>query len=173
MSLRLSIANSVARCDMRVIVTVMTRILFQAGEAAALVGITANQLREWTGRRAIVSPDVPGRGRGKHALFSPTTVLVLRIVAELQTRFLMEVGALGAMASRLGAELADVPFMALYGRAVSMTGCDEYEIIGLPRARIVASAVIIPFDPHLVAIAESCGSRDQPAQFQLFPAVNA
>jgi hypothetical protein len=85
----------------------------------------------------------------------------------------MEVGALGSMANRLGAELADVPFMALYGRAVSMTGCDEYEIIGLPRARIASAAVIIPFDPHLVAIAESCSPRDQPAQFQLFPAVSA
>lgn len=167
------VSNSVARRVITVILTVMTRILFQAGEAASLVGITANQLREWTGRRVIVSPDVPGRGRGKHALFSPTTVLVLRIVAELQTRFLMEVGALGTMAGRLGAELADVPFMALYGRAVSMTGCDEYEIIGLPCARIVASTVIIPFDPHLVAIAESCGLKDQPAQFQLFPAVSA
>lgn len=158
---------------MTVMVTAMAGVLFQAGEAAKLAGITANQLREWTGRRAIISPDVPGRGRGKHALFSPATVLVLRMIAELRTRFLMEVGPLSSMAEDLRAHLAEIPFMALYGRAVSIKSPDEYDIINLSHAKVSASAVVIPFEGHLVAISETCGFRDQLTQFQLFPVMSA
>lgn len=165
--------KSLEFCSMKGMMTIMGAILFQAGEAAKLAGITANQLREWTGRRAIISPDVPGRGRGKHALFGPTTVLVLRILGELHARFHVEVGALSSLAERLRSDLGAAPFISLYGRAVAITDLADCEIITLSQTRITKAVVIIPFESHLIAISETSELRDQIMQFQLFPAISA
>src|ERR1035438_2807585 len=67
--------------------------LFQSSEAIRLSDLTAHQLREWRGRRAVVVPDVPASGRGRHALFSWQTVLSLRVLNELHNRFGVEVAA--------------------------------------------------------------------------------
>lgn len=158
---------------MTVTMTVMGAVLFQAGEAARLAGITPNQLREWSGRRAIILPDVPGRGRGRHALFSPTTVLILRLLAELHSRFRIEVGSLAQLAESLRSDLSAIPFMGLYGRAVAVKCLDQYEIISLSQARITDAVVVLPFDKHLVAISETSGLKDQLMQFQLFPVMSA
>ena len=67
--------------------------LIQMSDAAKLSGVTVHQLKEWCARRDILPPDVPGSGRGRHALYSWQTVLAVRLLHELHQRFGVEVGA--------------------------------------------------------------------------------
>src|SRR4051794_39603808 len=55
-----------------------------------LTGLTGDQFREWTGRRRIISPDYPAKGRGNSARFSWRTVLLLRLLRAMQNEFRME-----------------------------------------------------------------------------------
>src|ERR1700731_232831 len=67
--------------------------LIKSREVLALTGLSADQLREWTVRRALVQSDVPARKRGSEAKFSWQTVLLLRLVVVLRTRFHVELQA--------------------------------------------------------------------------------
>src|ERR1700723_3289720 len=92
--------------------------LVQASDAARLSGLTSHQLREWCGRRSVVSPDVPAAGRGRHALFSWQTIIALRILNELHGRFGVEVSAWRQAIARCQELLRGRAFPSLWGASI-------------------------------------------------------
>src|ERR1700693_5004541 len=60
--------------------------LIRSRDVLRLTGLTADQLREWTVRRALIQPDVPAQKRGSEAKFLWQTVLLLRLAVVLSTR---------------------------------------------------------------------------------------
>jgi len=141
----------------------------QAADASRLAGLTSHQLREWCARRCIVTPDVPGAGRGRHALFSWQTVLTLRLLRELNERFGAEVGAWKGALGEFRALVAGRSFPGLWSTLVAFPNCDHARLI---ESRSVGgeALLLLPLAPHLQAIAEDFALPPEP-QLPLFPAV--
>lgn len=143
--------------------------LMQASDASRLAGVTPHQLREWCVRRSIVGPDVPGAGRGRHALFSWQTVLALRVLRELDERFGAEVGAWKGAVREFRALLGGRSFSALWGMLVAFPDRDHARLIE-DRTIATESLLVLPLAPHLRAIAEDFALPPEP-QLSLFSAV--
>ena len=126
--------------------------LMQAADASRLAGLTPHQLREWCGRRCIVAPDVPGAGRGRHALFSWQTVLTLRLLRELHERFGAEVGAWKGALGEFRALVGGRSFPGLWSAVVAFPNCDHARLIeGRPVP--TEAQLLLPLAPHLHVIA--------------------
>src|SRR3954465_7229555 len=91
--------------------------LVQASDAAHLTGLSMHQLREWCGRRGVVTPDVPPSGRGRHALYSWQTIISLRLLKSLQENFGVEVGVWKPAISQCQILLQKKSFPTLWGLA--------------------------------------------------------
>jgi MerR-like DNA binding protein len=143
--------------------------MIQTADACRLTGLTSHQLREWCARRAILPPDVPGEGRGRHALFSWQTVLALRLLHELHERFGAEVGAWKSAVEECRQLLNGRSFPGLWTTAVVFT--DRHHA-SLSEGRDFADEafLVLPLEPHLQAIADDFAFPPQ-AQFPLFRAV--
>lgn len=141
--------------------------LLQASDASRLAGLTAHQLREWCGRRALLEPDVPGAGRGRHALFSWQTVLALRLLNEVRERFGAEVGAWKVGIARVRELLQGRSFPGLWATSVVFDDRDHARLVD---EHLVSSEalIVLPLAPHLRAIAEAFAFSAEP-QLQLFP----
>ena len=143
--------------------------LIQAADAARLAGVSRHQLKEWCTRRGIVPPDVPGAGRGRHALFSWQTVLTLRVLSELHARFHIEIGAWQGGATQFRALLEGRFFPGLWDTWAMFPDRERAVLRDKPVAGEEA-LVALPLAPHLCAIAG--GFALPPArQLPLFPAV--
>lgn len=141
----------------------------QASDASRLAGLTSHQLREWCARRRIVVPDVPGSGRGRHALFSWQTVLTLRLLRELNERFGTEVGAWKGALGEFRGLLVGRSYPGLWGTFVAFPDCDHARLID-SRSVGGEALLLLPLAPHLQAIAEDFALPPE-AQLPLFPAV--
>jgi MerR HTH family regulatory protein len=141
----------------------------QAADAARLAGLTSHQLREWCARRGIVTPDVPGAGRGRHALFSWQTVLALRLLGELNQRFGVEVGAWKGALGEFRALVEGRSYPGLWNALVAFPDCNHARLID---SRPVGSEalLLLPLSPHLQAIAQDLALPPE-SQLTLFPAV--
>lgn len=144
--------------------------LVQHSDAARLSGLTPHQLREWCGRRGVVIPDVPAAGRGRHALYSWQTVVCLRVLNELKSRFAVEVGCWSEAIAESQLLLRGRPFPALWGMALAFMGTGEVELLGTQARPSGAPFVVVPLDPHLSALATEL-SISEVAQLPLFAAV--
>lgn len=142
-------------------------------EAQAIAGLSADQLREWTGRRGLISPDVPARGKGTQARFSWQTLLLLRLAGAMKTQIHIELEAYRDRFANLQDKLATLPFHSLWGVSLVVTGTE---------APTLRSSGEIDFDsdqpllvmglrPHLDAIMHGFGIAEPLAQLPLFPAV--
>lgn len=143
--------------------------LVQTADASRLTGLTPHQLREWCARRAILLPDVPGGGRGRHALFSWQTVLALRLLRELHERFGAEVGAWKDALEECRKLLNGRSFLGLWTTAVAFTDRQHASLVDgqdFPDG----AWLVLPLEPHLQAIADDFSFPPQ-AQFPLFRAV--
>src|SRR4051812_25356559 len=69
------------------------RQLVGTRDVLGATGLSSDQLREWTGRRGLVVPDIRAQGKGTHPRFSWQTALVLRFAAELKDVFHLELQA--------------------------------------------------------------------------------
>lgn len=127
--------------------------LFQASDTIRLSGLTEHQLREWCGRRAVVIPDVPAAGRGRHALFSWQTILSLRVLNELQARFGVEVVAWRQAISRCQELFRKNSFPALWGKSIAFPNTTEATLASDAEKPGMSSHIFVPLDPHLRAIA--------------------
>jgi hypothetical protein len=143
--------------------------LIQTADASRLTGLTPHQLREWCTRRAIIRPDVPGGGRGRHALFSWQTVLALRLLRELHERFGAEVGAWGEAWENCRNLLKGRSFPALWRTIVVFTD-RHHAYLSDERDFPEGALLVLPLEPHLQAIAEDFSFPPQ-AQFPLFRAM--
>ena len=145
-------------------------VLVQASDAAKLSGLTSHQLREWCGRRALVTPDVPAAGRGHLALFSWQTVLALRILNELHDRFGVEVSAWRVAIAELQDILKNKPFPSLWGASVVFASTSEAQLIVDRQSARQTGGLLIELDRHLDVLANTDGIPIE-QQLPLFPAV--
>lgn len=143
--------------------------LVQAIDASRLSGLTGHQLREWCARRAVITPDIPGAGRGRHALFSWQTVLLLRILREMNERFGVEVGAWTGAMAELRLLLAGRSFPGLWRAVAAFPDCDHARLIE-ERVATADATLMLPLAPHLKVLAHGFTLPADP-QLQLFPAV--
>ena len=143
--------------------------LIQISDAARLAGVTVHQLKEWCARRDILSPDVPGAGRGRHALYSWQTVLAVRLLHELHQRFGVEVGAWRGAIREFRAIIDGRPFPLLW-RAFAQFSDHNHALLTASPSADGDAVLTVPLAPHLQAIAQDFALPPEP-QLSLFPAV--
>lgn len=144
--------------------------LVQASDAIRLSGLTENQLREWCGRRAVVVPDVPAAGRGRHALFSWQTILSLRVLNDLQDRFGVEVVAWRKAIARCQELFRQSSFPSLWGASIAFPNSNDAMLARDSEKSELGAYVLIPLDPHLRALALDDAAPPE-LQLPLFAAV--
>jgi hypothetical protein len=143
--------------------------LVQSSDAARLAGVTVHQLREWTTRRDILSPDVPGAGRGRHALFSWHTVLAVRLLNELNERFGVEVGAWRGAIRQFRAIVDGRSFPQLWHAFAQFPDREHAQLAASPPSN-ENGMLSIPLAPHMQVFAQNFALPPEP-QLPLFPAV--
>ncbi|WP_184327344.1 MerR family transcriptional regulator [Rhizobium sp. BK529] len=142
--------------------------------AARLTGLSTNQLREWTSRRALIPADVLHRGRGSPAQYSWQTLLLLRIAAVLKNRFRLELHAHREIFAGMRESFGSTSFLRLWGNCVVIYGTDRWQLIEAAASRLNADdGIVLHLDSHLrVLSAEFPMSTPASAagQLELFPA---
>ena len=143
-------------------------------DATRLTGLSTEQLREWTSRRALILPDVKPKGHGSPARYSWQTILLLRLAVVLRDRFKLELHAHRDLFSELGAGLTRTSFLSLWGKSLALYGGAQWSVID-PRDEGVAidDCIVLRLDPHLQQLSDSFSLPKPTAagQFQLFPAL--
>jgi len=105
--------------------------LVRSREVLQLTGLTADQLREWTVRRALIQPDEPAQKRGVEAKFSWQAVLLLRLAMVLRTRFHVELQPHRELLAAARELLDNVSFPTLWGRTLAIYDLRRCELIPL------------------------------------------
>ena len=147
--------------------------LVKAREVQTLTGLSADQLREWAGRRGRLKPDVPARGKGNHAKYSWQTVLALRLAGVLKDQFKIELQGQRGVLGKMQTELAGKSFPALSGSVLALYSDAEVELRG-PGERLRnpdEAVLLLPLEPHLDALSSGFGVPDTMQQRPLFPAL--
>lgn len=147
--------------------------LLKAREVQSLTGLSADRLREWAGRRALLKPDVPACGKGNHARYSWQTVLALRLAGVLKDKFKVELHGQRELLGKMQKELAGKSFPALRGSVLALYGDAEVELRH-PGKRVRdadAAVILLPLDPHLDALMNGFCVADAMHQRPLFPAI--
>lgn len=143
-------------------------------DATRLTGLSTEQLREWTSRRALILPDVKPKGHGSPARYSWQTILLLRLAVVLRDRFKLELHAHRDLFAELGAGLACTSFLSLWGKSLALYGGAQWSVID-PHDEGVAidDCIVLRLDPHLQQLSDSFSlpKPTAPGQFQLFPAL--
>lgn len=142
--------------------------LVQASEASRLSGLTPHQLREWCGRRAVVTADVPPAGRGHLALFSWQTILVLRILNEVHQRYSVEISGWRPAIAQLQTLLKGSSFPSLWG-AVAVFPSAKQALLKMEGESYVGDEYLaVSLNRHLEALATP-SQLPVEAQLPLFP----
>lgn len=148
--------------------------LITTRDATRLTGLSTEQLREWTSRRALILPDVKPKGHGSPARYSWQTILLLRLAVVLRDRFKLELHAHRDLFAQLGSALTHSSFLSLWGKELALYGGTQWSLID-PRDGNVfpEDCILLRLDPHLQHLSDSFSlPRPTPAsQFQLFPAL--
>lgn len=143
-------------------------------DAARLTGLSTEQLREWTNRRALIPADVKPKGHGSPAHYSWQTILLLRLAVVLRDRFKLELQAHRDLFSDLGNGLRQMSFLSLGGKSLVLSGGQRWRLIDQEDLSATSEdCVVLRLDPHLQALS-SCFVFPQPpnpGQFTLFPAL--
>ena len=140
-------------------------------DAIRLTGLSTEQLRDWTSRRALIPPDVKPLGHGSPARFSWQTILLLRLAATLRDHFKLELQAHRDLFSELGIGLGRSSFLSLWGKALVLHGGENWSLMDSADLGLVtADCIVLRLDRHLAALSESF-ALPEPAskQLQLFP----
>lgn len=146
--------------------------LIRSRDVLTLTGLSADQLREWTVRRALIQPDAPSQKRGSEAKFSWQTVLLLRLAVVLRTQFRIELQAHRDLLVASRELLNGASFPALWGATLAIYDLRRCELL---TARSVLAgdedAVLLRLDRHLEVLSQGFGLPDPVSQLPLFPAV--
>jgi hypothetical protein len=118
-------------------------------EVQALTSLTADQLRESTGRRGLVRPDRPAQGKGTQARFSWQTVLVLRLAFVLRRDFHVELQAHRESLAELQHSLRGRSFPALWDCVLLLRGQARLALIQLSEATLDLdqAVIVMPLAP--------------------------
>ena len=143
-------------------------------DAIRLTGLSLDQLREWTSRRALIPADVKGRGHGSPAQYSWQTILLLRLAVTLRERFKLELQSHRALFSSIGHNLSRTSFLSLWGHALVLRGGDSWSFLELSELpEEIDDCIVLRLDPHLQVLSFGF-SLPKPvthSQLQLFPAL--
>ncbi|MBB6365843.1 hypothetical protein FHR56_000956 [Xanthomonas sacchari] len=131
--------------------------------ASQLTGLSTEQLREWTSRRALVPADVRPRQKGSPAQFSWQTVLVLRLALLLRHQFGVELQFHKENFTRLRKVLHSTSFIALWGRRLALTWQGELSLLDDQTSLPVGDTILIHLDPHLAIIRDGFALPDAAA----------
>jgi len=140
-------------------------------DAIRLTGLSPDQLREWTTRRALIPADVKPKGHGSPAQFSWQTILLLRLAVTLRDRFKLELQSNQVLFNGLSEELKRVSFLSLWDRHLLLHGGAEWELSGTSTTLDIKTDLIaLKLNPHLQVLAEGFAlPQPQPhIQFSLF-----
>lgn len=146
--------------------------LIRSREVLELTGLTTDQLREWTVRRAFIQPDLPACKRGSEAKFSWQTVLLLRLAVVLRNRFHIELQAHRELLIAARELLDGASFLSLWGKSLAIY--DRHRCALLPASEVVKTAedaVLLRLERHLEVLSQRFGLSDPVSQLPLFPAV--
>ena len=144
--------------------------LVKTRKVLELTGLTVDQVRDWTVRRALIQPDIPAQKRGSEAQFSWQTALLLRLAVVLRSRFHVELQAHRDLLLDVRGLLEGVSFIALWGGMLA--------IYDLRRCAVVFSlgdldphedVILLRLDRHLEVLSTGFGFRDTRRQLPLFP----
>lgn len=147
--------------------------LVKAREVQTLTGLSADRLREWAGRRGLLKPDVPARGKGNHARYSWQTVLALRLASVLKDQFKVELQGQRELLGKMQSELAGKSFPALHGCVLALYGNAKIEL-RRPGERLSdadGAVILLPLESHLDTLSKGFGMADAMQQRPLFPAL--
>lgn len=143
-------------------------------DAAQLTGLSTEQLREWTSRRALILPDVKPKGHGSPACYSWQTILLLRLAVVLRDRFKMELHAHRDLFADLSSGLARASFLSLWGKSIVLYGEAKWAVVDPHDEGVdMNDCIVLRLDSHLQRLSESFAlpQLSAPGQFQLFPAL--
>lgn len=143
-------------------------------DATRLTGLSTEQLREWTSRRALILPDVKPKGHGSPARYSWQKILLLRLAVVLRDRFKLELHAYRDVFAELATDLAGTSFLSLWGKSLALYGGAKWDVIDSKDENLASDdCIVLWLDPHLQRISEffSLAKLATPGQFQLFPAL--
>lgn len=149
--------------------------LVSTRDATRLTGLSTEQLREWTSRRALIPPDVKPKGHGSPARYSWQTILLLRLAVVLRDRFRMELQAHRDLFAALAVGLARMSFLSLRGQALILTGGPRWSLADIRDGGLAADdCIVLQLDSHLNQLSEAFSFPDPfaPLQVQLFPALD-
>lgn len=141
-------------------------------DATRLTGLSTEQLREWTSRRALILPDVKPKGHGSPARYSWQTILLLRLAIVLRDRFKLELHAHRNLFAELGAALTHTSFLSLWGKSLALYGGAKWGVIDShDEGTAIDDCIVLRLDPHLHQLSDgfSLPKPVAPGQFQLFP----
>ena len=147
--------------------------LIESREVQALTGLSVNQVREWTGRRALIAPDIRSQGRGNRARFSWQTVLVFRLAVVLK-EFHIELTAHRSLLTDLQRHLARTSFLSLRGKILVVRGGGQWEFRdakAIGGDSDLDDVLLLPLAPHLRILSGKFGLPDPVQQLPLFPAL--
>lgn len=140
--------------------------------ATILTGLSVEQLREWSSRRALIPADIQNRGRGSSAQYSWQTILQLRIAVLLKDRFHLELHAHRGLFQQMHEALAGISFLKLWGANIAIYGTEHWDLLeGDNAGQVDADAIIIQLNPHLEMLAAEFAMPGPPpsGQLELFP----
>ena len=142
-------------------------------DATRRTGLSTEQLREWTSRRALILPDVKPKGHGSPARYAWQTILLLRLAVVLRDRFKLELHAHRDLFAELGTSLARTSFLSLWGKSLALYGGVKWEVIeSSDIGTAMDDCIVLRLDPHLHKLSDifSLPKTGTFGQFQLFPA---
>lgn len=141
--------------------------------ATSLTGLSTEQLREWSSRRALIPADIQNRGRGSQAQYGWQAILLLRIAVRLKDCFHIELHAHRGLFKALRETLGGISFLKLWGASLAIYGRENWELIDADGVgQMTADAIIVQLDPHLAVLAAEFAMPGPPptGQLELFPA---
>jgi len=145
----------------------MAARLIPTSEAARLTGLPVATFREWTVRRALISPDVAPTGKGSPAKFAWQTVLVLRIATLMRGRLQIELQAHQDSFAALRSLLGRTSFVKLWGCWLRRNLDGGWETFGPSDKASPSDAIILALDPHLMVLRDGFALPRQPGPEQL------
>lgn len=146
--------------------------LIRSRDVLQLTGLSSDQLREWTVRRALIHPDSPAQKRGSEAKFSWQTVLLLRLAVVLRKRFCVELQAHRSLLADARGLLKEASFPALWGGTLAIYDFRTCELVSPDRNfEADEDVVLLRLNRHLRVLSKGFGLQEPTAQLQLFPAV--
>ena len=144
-------------------------------EAIRLTGLSGPKLREWTSRRALIPADIPPKSQGSSAQYSWQTILLLRLAAELRSRFHLELQVHRSLFASLRRSFHGKSFVVLWGKTLALYGGEHWSLINAEeRSDAAEDALLIRLDPHLGILAagfELPHPSGASRQLDLFPAL--